>query len=51
MDDAGLSQIRKITIEATVTRADGTVEELGVIADSDWEKEETDGDGSDERGT
>lgn len=26
--------LRRVTIEATVTRADGTVEPLGIIADS-----------------
>jgi len=30
--------VRRLVIEATVIRADGTVEQLGVISDSGWRR-------------
>lgn len=37
MEATGEGFVKQVMIEATIFRADGTVEELGVIADSDWE--------------
>jgi len=36
MEQAGKGPVKRVQIAATIIRADGTVEELGVIADSKW---------------
>lgn len=38
MNQQALAPIKRATIEATVIRADGTVEQLGVVSDSRWRK-------------
>ena len=37
-DLAAPGPIKRVQIEAVVTRADGTVENLGVVSDSDWKR-------------
>jgi hypothetical protein len=32
------ADVKQVTIEATVIRADGTVEPLGVVSDSSWKR-------------
>lgn len=32
------TDVKQVTIEATVIRADGTVEPLGVVSDSSWRR-------------
>lgn len=32
------TDVKQVTIEATVIRANGTVEPLGVVADSKWKR-------------
>ena len=37
-------QIKRATVSAVVTRADGTVEDLGVVADTEYDTPTTEGD-------
>jgi len=36
MEQTGKGPVKRVQIAATIIRADGTTEELGVIADSKW---------------